>query len=286
MKITIEMFKLLCVASQMDASFMALVLSMGKKSQPQDEHFMGSYARFYNINQPKVFPVKEGGQAVKSLVLGLGYKIRYFERHGRDLKDPWSCRQSVVHQSYSFENNLANLIIIHPPLKFNELIEDVKAELDVHPLDFHLRYIVAATQNWREYFDYIHSYLLSLVSNILNFRNQDLLVTNGLHLAKLTELNHRDSETLVDMAATSSRDSKTTRIATMIAMFYLPASLVLSFFSTGFVEFDSGGQSGLSVNGHIWIPFVSIVALGLTTLFGFWVWHRRGAISHGHLKNP
>jgi hypothetical protein len=69
MKITIEMFKLLCVASQMDASFMALVLSMGKKSQPQDEHFMGSYARFYNINQPKVFPVK-GGQAVKSLVLG------------------------------------------------------------------------------------------------------------------------------------------------------------------------------------------------------------------------
>lgn len=70
MKITIEMFKLLSVASQMDASFMALVLSMGKKSQPQDEHFVGSYARFYNINQPKVFPVKEGGQAVKSLVFG------------------------------------------------------------------------------------------------------------------------------------------------------------------------------------------------------------------------
>lgn len=52
-------------------------------------------------------------------------------------------------------------------------------------------------------------------------------MANGLHLARIAELNRKDSETLIDMAGTSSRDSKTTRIATMIAMFYLPASLVL-----------------------------------------------------------
>lgn len=116
---------------------------------------------------------------------------------------------------------------------------------------------------------------------------------------------------MVNMATISSRDSRTTRIATLIAVFYLPASLVLvsfpkvgmrprvdddsavlqlpdggqSFFSTGFVEFRSEGNSGLSIHKQVWIAFVFIAVLGITTLFGFWAWHRLGRISLGRPMN-
>ena len=102
---------------------------------------------------------------IAALITGLCYNIRYFEQHGRDLKDPWSCRQSAIHQSYYFQRNLSNWTVVHPPMGFNELLRDLKMEFDFHPLGFHLQYITLAIQNWREYLDYMSLDLLSLVSN-------------------------------------------------------------------------------------------------------------------------
>lgn len=65
------------------------------------------------------------------------------------------------------------------------------------------------------------------INTIINSKNQELLANNGLHLSRLTETSQNDSKTLVSIASDSSHDSQTTRIATIIAMVYLPASLVL-----------------------------------------------------------
>jgi len=49
LKITVDMFKLLCDASGIDCSFATFILGMGKKLQPKDEHYMNSYTKFYRL---------------------------------------------------------------------------------------------------------------------------------------------------------------------------------------------------------------------------------------------
>jgi hypothetical protein len=99
------------------------------------------------------------------LIVGLCYNIRYFERHGRDLKSPWSCRQTVVNQRFYFKNSLSNWTIVQPPLGFNDFLKGTNLEFDFHPLEFHLQYITLATRNWRDYLDYISANLINLVSH-------------------------------------------------------------------------------------------------------------------------
>lgn len=43
MKITFDMFRLLCAFSCAPPRFLDLIRGMGYKSSPQDEHFMGCY---------------------------------------------------------------------------------------------------------------------------------------------------------------------------------------------------------------------------------------------------
>ncbi|GAB1317156.1 hypothetical protein MFIFM68171_07366 [Madurella fahalii] len=112
----------------------------------------------------------------------------------------------------------------------------------------------------------------AITNHILNFRNQELVSTNGLHLARIAETSQKDSRTLVDVATLSSRDSQTTRIATLIAMGYLPASIILSFFSTILVGYDEGSNSHLRVQGDVWVVIVSTLALGAATVIAFVAW--------------
>jgi len=116
----------------------------------------------------------------------------------------------------------------------------------------------------------------SMINNILNFQNQELLANNGLHLSRITEINRKDSGILVNMATQSSHDSRTTRIATLIAIIYLPASLVLSFFSTVFVHYEEGDGASMLIHREVWVAIVSMVALGVGTLCVFGAWHRLG----------
>lgn len=69
MKITIDMFRLLCISSQIDSSFIALIISMGKKSEPRDEHFMSSYSHIYGL-QPKHCKEKVDGKSLERLSFG------------------------------------------------------------------------------------------------------------------------------------------------------------------------------------------------------------------------
>ncbi|KAL4901622.1 hypothetical protein BDW74DRAFT_159827 [Aspergillus multicolor] len=73
------------------------------------------------------------------------------------------------------------------------------------------------------------------------------------------------------------------RIATLVAVYYLPANLVLSFFSTTLVWFETVGASEqdpdkgvfvLRIHREIWIAVVVAVVLGAFTLAAslWWEW--------------
>ncbi|KAK3384639.1 hypothetical protein B0T24DRAFT_662915 [Lasiosphaeria ovina] len=85
----------------------------------------------------------------------------------------------------------------------------------------------------------------STTNSILKFRSQEMVTDSGEQLRRIGEVNSRETSSMTSLAKWSYRDSRTTRIATTIGLVYLPANLVLSFFSTSFVEFASQeGSSG------------------------------------------
>ena len=115
-------------------------------------------------------------------ILELCYNIRHFELHGRDLEDPWSCRQSALHHNYGFEARQSSFIIIQPPAAFSLSMRDWKPSDISHPMGIHLRYLAAASQGLREYFDYISLKPKKFVSEHKHFHDQ------SLYLAKTQSL--------------------------------------------------------------------------------------------------
>ncbi|KAF2808303.1 uncharacterized protein BDZ99DRAFT_51628 [Mytilinidion resinicola] len=96
----------------------------------------------------------------KSSVFGyeICYNIKHFELHGRELKDPWSCRHAAFYQCYSSAEHSSTWIIIQGPSKIQSFIEQsVSAQASVlpthheHPLYQHVQFIRLLERNWTSY---------------------------------------------------------------------------------------------------------------------------------------
>lgn len=59
------------------------------------------------------------------------------------------------------------------------------------------------------------------------FRGQELQHENGLKLTQLVQADAVENKDMAILADLTYKDSRTMRIATVIAMFYLPANLVM-----------------------------------------------------------
>ena len=62
--------------------------------------------------------------------------------------------------------------------------------------------------------------------HIIALKNQDILIRNGVALARLAQLAAADNRVIMRMADKTRQDSRTMRIATIVAIVYLPANLV------------------------------------------------------------
>lgn len=63
--------------------------------------------------------------------------------------------------------------------------------------------------------------------HILALNNQVTLIQNGVSVAELTQLGTADNRVILRMADKTRQDSRTMRIATVVAIVYLPANLVM-----------------------------------------------------------
>jgi hypothetical protein len=130
--------------------------------QKQQRH-VGRYSSKWLVHRPDIY--KQRG--LTKMTSGLCYNIRHFERHRRELEDPWSCRQSAIHQKYYFETRRSSWLVIQPPILFASSWKDRKVSCTSHPMDLHIRYLASGTGSWREYLNYIAERLKIFVSSIL-----------------------------------------------------------------------------------------------------------------------
>ncbi|KAL2870915.1 uncharacterized protein BJX67DRAFT_210551 [Aspergillus lucknowensis] len=378
MNITYAMFHAICAATRTSPHFLKLVLGLGRKRSYTDEDYMACYSRF---------PNSSGNSNEEDGTCDVCYNIRFYERHGRDLEDPWSCRQSAIHQTYASLSKESSWLIIQPPTAFTPAIKQSGtdgSEMHIptagHPMNPHLEYLAASMAGWRGYLNYIgdklkgldeevaiakrygefqvdfsskqaihllrrklhhaaailenslstiatlgshadvmarkanlalqihddfqrelqnlagelRNYLhttqkllrcsddiRSLYEDILKFNSQELIQNNGITLTQLTQTNTIETRAIVSLADQARQESRTMRIATVVAVYYLPANLVLSFFSTTLVWFenvnaDDAGRdlAVLRVHREVWIAvLVTVILAGFTVALSSWWKH-------------
>ncbi|KAK3374188.1 hypothetical protein B0T24DRAFT_625880 [Lasiosphaeria ovina] len=324
MKITADMFRALCTSLKTFPRMLDLLRGMQYKSAPSDEHFMSCYNRIHGLaGDPS------GGDTQPTpkteLSFQVCYNLRHFERHGRDLKDPWSCRQTVIYQRHEVSAAKSSWIVVQPSARWQASLDDVATGNATHPLFLHIRSLSSAIANNWEYLEYLSSLVLSYdqdaafpkapdkfdfdftlhqkvqsvrkrlihvktilqgtlrtvlsisslarairnlgcvsgveddafnremehimrdleaykstsdellslsadirstISSVLNFRNQDLANGNSVQIHRIAEDNARETQIMNDIAKQTYKDSRAVRIATVIALIYLPANLV------------------------------------------------------------
>ena len=116
------------------------------------------------------------GTPISNYILEISYNVRHFEKHGRDLQDPWSSRQSSVYQSYSHRNNTSIWILIQIPSRTRSHLERLNSEgegssPDNHPMDMHLHLLVSCEKNWGPYIGYLGNEVSLIVSPSTLFPN-------------------------------------------------------------------------------------------------------------------
>ncbi|KAI8630293.1 hypothetical protein F5Y19DRAFT_429563 [Xylariaceae sp. FL1651] len=366
---TIEGFSVICNLADITPFFLHFVVGMGVKFSSKDEDFMSCYSTF--SSEENCQTPRPGTQCVS--VRAICYNIRYFERHARDLEDPWSCRQSAIHHSFLAVSGRSTSVVIQPPEAFDLIVDSTS-----HPMSLHIRYLHAAIANWREYLDsfaqrfnilnqqiaipkpyqkfkinfsheqhlhylrgkvhharnilinmrntisliadhelsiareqnlcldihedfqrklrnisrevenyietahkllYMSDDLKSMYSNILTFHGQELQHDTSLKLAYLAQDDSAENKDMAVLADLTYKDSRSMRIATAIAMFYLPVNLVLSFFSTTLVWYGASenGASKIQVRSEVWIASVAAILLAIATMCWsqWWNWREQ-----------
>lgn len=379
LKISIEVFKMLCHFYRVFPRYLDPVLRFNTQISRTEEYLGGGCYR--HVREDKTLGLER-----KSSFFEICYNICHFELHGRELEDPWSCRQCAVYQSYSCHQNSSVWILIQLPKRSRDYLEwinsageDLKCwSLGDHPLVLHLLILVSCEKNWGPYIGYLgnvlssmnqkisflrgyaeynlnlshcqriaqlrgmlETALLILESNldiaailaehasdlyqgahaqvpleahehfrsevqqyeriinchirntrkhlrfaeaihlltlkIMDFRNDELLQENTDSMRVLAGETVSENKAMVTIANKSAADSRTVTIATVIALIYVPVSLVTSFFSTSLVKYgpERGGASAVEIRKEIWVFIVVAVVLMAFTMVAAYLFARR-----------
>jgi hypothetical protein len=103
------------------------------------------------------------------------YTVRYYERHGRDIHNPWSLRQTGLYQRVVVATQQASWII----LQYSDTVKDAVIEklerltrdhsmMRQRQVLLHLAVLTSSLRNWDEYFEYQAAELEKLVRTTIS----------------------------------------------------------------------------------------------------------------------
>lgn len=96
------------------------------------------------------------------------YNLRYVEKHGRDLKSPWSVRQMAVYHQFDAEKKSSKWILLNPSAvicqKLQKVISVVACRGPADRRFLHLMFLCMAEKNWREYVNFLEKEYRAMVS--------------------------------------------------------------------------------------------------------------------------
>ncbi|KAH8885907.1 hypothetical protein GQ53DRAFT_750948 [Thozetella sp. PMI_491] len=112
-----------------------------------------------------------------------------------------------------------------------------------------------------------------MYNDILKLRGQEIQCQNGASFTQISKAQAREAQIMASLAEKSFQDARTMRITTIVAMIYLPANLVLAFFSSTLVWFED--NIILRVHSETWIAVLTTLILAASTIYASVWWIRR-----------
>ena len=93
------------------------------------------------------------------------YNILYVERHGRNLRDPWSLRQFGVYHQLCKALDTSRWILLNPTERIqSHLRHFFESRSDRRHLALHIELLLFTGSNWTEYIEYLSAELKKHVS--------------------------------------------------------------------------------------------------------------------------
>ena len=86
------------------------------------------------------------------------YNILYVEKHSRDLRDPWSLRQTGIYHQFCDGLTESRWVILNPAETVSLRLE-LLFQSDSHQcyLALHCEFLLLLSSNWTAYIDYLNS---------------------------------------------------------------------------------------------------------------------------------
>ncbi|KAI1147688.1 hypothetical protein F4825DRAFT_471192 [Nemania diffusa] len=309
--VTVEFFDTICRLARITPYFLHFIVGMGTKFSSKDEDFMSCYSTCASSGQndssksalhhsftdgssqsiwvvvqpPEVFNLTIG-HSFHPMALHLRY-LHAAIANWREYLDFFSQRFTLLNQQIAipslyhklkitsshqqlhhlkgklhhartiFMNTRATINII--ATFENSIAQEKRALPDIHD-EFQLK----LNNISREVDNYILTTdKLLRISDDLKSMYSDILALQGQELQR----------------ETSFKDSRSMRIATAIAMFYLPVNLVFSFFSTTLVWYGTTAEvaenngSKIQLRSEVWIASATAVLLAISTVSWAWWWN-------------
>jgi hypothetical protein len=171
MKILPEMFKYVCSTAEIHPRFLDIVFGFCRKTSSYGENSISYFNTLSCIAADSSRQPPRGtcdlcnAQRFSWILTSaeICYNLRYFEPHGRQLADPWSCRQSAIHQKLYLSNQHSAWTIIHTPLTFNDALRGSAEYIRSHPIGLHILYIRSCMHYWKEYLGFLGSQFRDIV---------------------------------------------------------------------------------------------------------------------------
>ncbi|RYN47214.1 hypothetical protein AA0114_g7929 [Alternaria tenuissima] len=111
-----------------------------------------------------------------------------------------------------------------------------------------------------------------LIQRILDLHNYNTLHTNSSKLQLISSSQALETGTMLQLAVTQQKDARVMKVASIIALVYLPASLVASLFSTELFALNS---VVLDMRQGIGIFLTLLLTLTASTVLTAYLWLRR-----------
>ena len=143
-------------------SFLDILHTSGEKIAPVEETFIAQFTHIYPP-PPSVF----GSTGYSKRGYELGYNIKFVEKHGRKLADPYSLRETGVYQKWVSVSERGNWVFMQPSESMKSLLESrfprATTKDSAYNFQIHAAILMKASSNWRFYINYLEDLFSKIV---------------------------------------------------------------------------------------------------------------------------
>ena len=182
---SLEAFERLVAAYSISNNIYSFICAFGSRIKDSDTNFSGYFRTLHHsfhdgYGQDAAFceqasiDITEGADHCSNLQAEFCFSVRYPDKHGRDLEDPWVMRRILVYQQHNLDSQTSTWILLQCPAILRKRLlntlsvpgrEDCSC---VEQIKLHMTVLSAVFKGWRAYINHLETVIEDLVSHSMD----------------------------------------------------------------------------------------------------------------------